>query len=132
MKYPPCKQIEQTLNRVTGAKEVTDRMHGEMVIWEMSPERIHHEIDFQFAQVALLRSLAVSVLCLIFSVRAWWLSAGQPAWPSAYWKCILVFYVLLFLAFWRQSFQYDRIRDEALAAGRGMRASGVFHRPAGQ
>lgn len=114
----PCKQINGILNRLAGAKELTDRMHEEMVIWETSPQRIHHEIDFQFAQVALLRSLAVSVPCLVFSIRAWRLSAGLLAWPPVYWTCILVFYGLLILAFWRQSFQYDRIRDEAFIVGK--------------
>lgn len=114
-KHKPCKQIEGALDWIAGAKELTDRMRGEMAIWEISPQRIHQEIDFQFAQVALFRSLAVSVPCLVLSIRAWRLSIGLLPWPAVYWKWIWLFYVLLILAFWRQSFQYDRIRDEALA-----------------
>lgn len=105
------------LTRVIGGSELTTRMHEEMTIWEMSPERIHREIDFQFAQLALLRSLAVSVLCLVASITVWRLRTDQSLWPIGYWMCMCVLYVILFLAFWRQFTQYELIRSNAVAVG---------------
>ncbi len=105
------------LTRVSGERELKTRMPEEMTIWEMSPERIHREIDFQFAQVALLRSLSVSVPCLVASVSFWRLRTDQNLWPIGYWICMFFLYGILFLAFWRQFKQYELIRRDAVAVG---------------
>jgi len=48
-----------------------ERMAREVDIWTLDPPRTHREIDFQFAQVALLRSLIWSVPFLAVSVFYW-------------------------------------------------------------
>jgi hypothetical protein len=100
-----------------GPKVLKERMVGETDIWDLDPHRLHREIDFQFAQVALLRSLAWSTLFLAVSILWWHLRIGHYAAARVYvlaplW--VVCFWVLLFLASRRQSRQYDMIREAAL------------------
>jgi hypothetical protein len=95
--------------------EVEARLGDEETIWESSPPRIQREVDFQFAQLALLRSLALSVPCLFGSICIWRLNTGQYAvWQSTYWICFAAFYPLLIFAWRRQALQYKTILDGAL------------------
>jgi len=96
-------------------KEVGKRLGDEETIWVSSPPRIHREVDFQFAQLALLRSLALSVPCLFISICIWRLETGQYAvWQSIYWIFFALFYPLLIFAWRRQSLQHKTILDGAL------------------
>jgi hypothetical protein len=101
-------------------KALQKRMAEEALIWALDPQRIHRELDFQFAQVALLRSLAWSVPWLFISISFWFwrFRTVHNVLAFTYWICFLVFYVFLFLAFRRQSSQYEMIRSDAVAGGR--------------
>lgn len=107
-------------------KSLEERMAGETVIWALNPQRIHNEIDFQFGQVALLRSLIWSTLLLASSVLFWRIRTGHHATAFAYGLvslAFLVFWVCLLLASRRQSTQYEMIRDNALEAARRLGGS---------
>lgn len=52
-------------------KDRKKQMKDEEAIWRLGSPRIQREADFQFAQLALLRSLMVSIPCLFISITAW-------------------------------------------------------------
>jgi len=88
-----------------------ERMAREVDIWTLDPPRTHREIDFQFAQVALLRSLIWSVPFLAVSVFYWRLRTWHHVhvvWHDyriALTACFgpLLFWALLLFAYCRQS-----------------------------
>jgi hypothetical protein len=100
---------------VAGEKDLRKRMKDEMALWEMDPQRIYREIDFQFAQVALLRSLLVSVPLLALSIHYLRFATGHPL---AVVIGVLFLYGCILLAFRRQSVQYDAIRQDAVDVGK--------------
>jgi len=134
-KWRLTKGILKVFDFVALSGDIGKRMHEEMIVWKMDPQRIYREIDFQFAQVALLRSLLVSAPFLAFSIHYWCVTAEhhRPIFSVAFnirsWYVtaenhpaasigFLIFYVALLLAFRRQSIQYDTIRNDAVAVGR--------------
>jgi hypothetical protein len=70
-----CKQKPKALEK---------RMAEETAIWALDPQRIHREIDFQFAQVALLRSLIWSTPFLALSILLWRLTTWHHATALVY------------------------------------------------
>jgi len=110
--------------------DLEDRMLGETTIWGLSPERIHRELDFQFAQVALLRSLVCSTPILVLSFVFWrnrthrhHLFAVALYYRAHHHHLLavalcIVLWVLLILAYRRQSLQYEAIRNNALEAAK--------------
>lgn len=106
------------------SKELQARLGEEERIWALSPPRIQREVDFQFAQLALLRSLALSVPFLLISIIIWRLRTGQGLWSYTNWIFFVVFYTFLIAALVRQSLQNKTIRDAAI-----LRAKAAIHPP---
>jgi hypothetical protein len=98
-------------------EELTTKLMEEMTIWALCSQRVHREMDFQFTQRALLRSLALSTPLLAVSFGYW----RYPALPGhllAGIACFVVLYGSLILALIRQSRQYETIREQALFVAR--------------
>jgi hypothetical protein len=96
------------------SSDLDERMGEETSIWALSPERIHHELDFQFAQLALLRSLLFSSPILALSVIFW----RDRSCYDHLGTVVLYFggfYLCLVPSFLRQSRQYEKIRRKVLA-----------------
>ena len=109
--FEPIRDFFQSERWNFVSADLEDRMRQEATILGLSPERIHREIDFQFAQVALLRSLLVSVPFLVFSIDFWCLRTGHHAVAN---DPVFAFWVFLLLAYRRQSIQYEKIRGNAV------------------
>jgi IPT/TIG domain len=130
-RVPPIKNFFLSSRWEFVSADLEERMLGETAIWGLSPERIHRELDFQFAQVALLRSLVCSSPILALSVWFWRCRThhhhhlfsvalyyrAHHHHPLAFTLCI-VLWVLLILAYRRQSLQYEAIRGNALEAAK--------------
>ena len=95
-------------------EELRETLMEEMNIWALCSDRVHREMDFQFPQLALFRSLTVSSLLLAASIAYW----CHPTYLLADMSYFAVFYVLLILVFLRQSSQYKMIREDALFVAR--------------
>ena len=102
-------------------KEIEQRLGNENLIWEFGATRVQREVDFQFAQLALLRSLAVSVFCLLFSITVWRLRDGQGFWSYTNWIFFIAFYIVLCCAHVRQKFQNETIIQNAFDAAEKVR-----------
>jgi len=108
------------------SSDLEQRMGEETTIWALNPQRIHHELDFQFAQVALLRSLLFSSPMLALSIGYWLYQVDRDHHllaPSQVDQdhnlltvglCFLVFYLCLLPSFLRQHRQYEKIREKLL------------------
>jgi hypothetical protein len=91
-------------------------------VWQRGSARLHRELDFQFALVALLRSLLFSVPTLTISV-IFWLARTQQAgqWSAA--SGAVVLWSMVLVAYHRQWVQYRAIRRaaiEEIARGHGV------------
>jgi len=86
-------------------------------IWQTGSERLHRELDFQFALVALFRSLMFALPFLITAIIVWLSSMGYPG------QAVVVFvlvplWLLTYVAYRRQRSQF---RDMQQAAVLGIR-----------
>jgi hypothetical protein len=86
-------------------------------IWQNGSSRIQREIDFQYALVALLRSLLISVPFLGVSVFAWMLRARKPG-VAGLVAVDLALWVACYISYDRQWHQFRGVQDAALKAVR--------------
>jgi len=103
--------------RTLAAQQLAKTLMEEMEIWTRCSARVHREMDFQFTQRALLRSLAVSSLFLVASFCCWRRPTLQTHLLVGI-ACFVAFYAGLIIALVRQSRQYKMIRGDALRVAR--------------
>lgn len=113
---PLLSRIERLL-RITPLTERSDRnqvLTNMVKVWHSGSARLHRELDFQYALVALLRSLLLSVPFLGASISVWLVTAA----PSRSWLPVLsvvLLWPLCFAAYRRQWMQYRTIRNAAIS-----------------
>jgi len=103
--------------RKTVKEKRGETLMEEMTIWALCSHRVHREMDFQYTQVALLRSLLPSSVLLGLAVGFWSHRTCQDH-LQAIAISFLSFVVLLVFAFCRQNDQYKTIRTDALLVAR--------------
>ena len=113
---PILDQIGRVLNipELSARSTLDSTFAKHVVIWQYGSERLHREIDFQYALVALLRSLLFSLPLLGISMSIWLARIGSGVW----WLPVLLalgFWGLTVPAYWRQSSQHRIMKEEAFA-----------------
>jgi len=110
--------IPPLLRRVEGLKDLSYDIGSEedlVRIWQYGSERLHKELDFQFALAALLRSLLFSVPLLGSGVGVWlFLRSQKGDWEVG--GLTVVIWALCFLAYRRQWQRYCNMGIVAIRA----------------
>jgi hypothetical protein len=91
--------------------------NNSLKIWHLGSERINREIDFQYALVALLRSLVCSIPFVGLSAIVWLARTGQTGTRSVV-VMVVTFWVPSFAAYYWQQSNFDDLRREAAAEAR--------------
>jgi hypothetical protein len=101
--------------------ELTNRIPSELLtakmvaIWQRGSSRLQREVDFQYALVALIRSLLFSVPLLGFAWALWLVVAAMPlGWLPA--AAAAISWPVVFAAYRRQWNQFQNLRVAAWEA----------------
>jgi hypothetical protein len=90
-----------------------------VTVWQYGSARLHRELDFQFALLALLRSLIFS-LPLLGGAIAFWLNrtARKGVWESCF--LLSFFWMLAIISYARQADLYQKIKTSAIDAAKAL------------
>jgi hypothetical protein len=105
------------------SNDLNERLGSENTIWQYGSTRLQREVDFQFAQLALLRSLRLSIPFLFVSICFWRHQIGWYVVQSTYWIFFAVIYIVLCFAHKRQKLQNKTILQKAIAAAAKLQTS---------
>ena len=137
------RSIQVLFDKFRAKTSRSDELDCLETLWQLGSARVQRELDFQFTQLALLRSLLFSVPCLAVAVGIWrFFTACRllAAWRQSsnknvctFWHCLphlldflpsflhwfsfvvifLVLYLLVYCAFRRQDRQYEDVWTKA-------------------